>query len=665
MARTYRAVFFMVKLLQALQHLSAEPGDNSYAVLANIVDALRPGLGKPPSHAAVHVRKLVEYLNQHPEFRTHLSAHVRYAFQHASFTRLFCEAGLLPSDDFFSEAFRRIRHRILPEVPEYDQMDDVLAVIFRKPLDFIWVKAVPATLWLDLWILLEGQLNVIRTEDLDNSLKTLSHRLAALGNEREIIRRTPKSISVEPIFLQQVALMLDVLDGKLEKIDELYELLDSCDKLVQLIIEDRSHQGVGLSLSYRLRRIQQHIERIRKLLKILQKGEQPGEPGFPFFVELLEGVNTKNLLFRHINENVGMLAFQVVEHTGETGSHYITTGVKDYYAFLWSSMKGGFIVGFMTVFKVMLGWLHLAPMIQALAYSLNYASGFITIHMTHSALATKQPAMTASAITAAYDKQRKEKDPENSALVLLLARVFRSQFISFVGNLIICFPMGMALAAMYYWISGSHLTSESKAWHLIMDQHPTKSGALIFAAVTGVYLYLSGLISGYFDNLMVFRHIPERLYRHRLLTSIMSDQKRRKFVNYLEEHMGALAGNFFLGFFLGSTHILGEFMGIPIDIRHITVSAAGFGIGMFDSGFILNGAEIAVISLGILGIGFFNFSVSFGLAFLTAMRSRGIERSEVHQLMLQTLKKFFRKPLIFFFPVQENKTQQSEPELNH
>ncbi len=647
----------MRNLLSVLHQFPEKPQANAHEWLAKLVDALRPHWRQSPAQAVVSLRKLLELVQSQPVFKERLAMHVHAVFARANFTRLFCEAGLLPSDGFFSEAFRRIRHGLLPEVADPSQMDDVLGLIFRKPTDFLWVNAIPASLWLELWKAIGGNELVVSREQLEKSMITLTHRLAALGNEDDIIRRTPAHISGEPLFLHQAQCLFRVLEGETVALPPLYEVLNACDQVVRIIIKDSHHQGVGLSLSYRLRRIQQHIQRLRFLLLIWQPGQQEQEPGFPFFLELLEGVNTKNRLRKHIQQNIGLLAFQVVEHTGATGSHYITKGKKDYFAFLWASMKGGGIVGFLAIFKVLLSGLKVAPLIQATAYSLNYAAGFIFIHMSHSALATKQPAMTASAIAAAVDRQRKSVSGENKELVQLLIRVFRSQFISFVGNLIICFPMGMGLAALYYWLSGDHLASEAKAYHLMMDQHPTQTGALIYAAIAGVYLFLSGLISGYFDNLMVFRQIPERIEKMPFMIKWFSLKRRQAISAYLKIHMGSLAGNFFLGFFLGCTLIFGNFLGIPVDIRHITFSAASFGIGMFDSGFVLSWQENLTLVLGILGIGVMNFTFSFGLAFITALRSRNIPNAALTYIFQGTAKAFIRRPLAFFFPVENGEKE--------
>ena len=83
-------------------------------------------------------------------------------------------------------------------------------------------------------------------------------------------------------------------------------------------------------------------------------------------------------------------------------------------------------------------------------------------------------------------------------------------------------------------------------------------------------------------------------------------------------------GNIALGFFLGMAGFFGKTFGLPFDIRHITISAANVAIGFFGLGNQVSTKEIWYTLAGVGGIGFLNFAVSFGLAFIVAVKSRGI-----------------------------------------
>jgi site-specific recombinase len=64
-----------------------------------------------------------------------------------------------------------------------------------------------------------------------------------------------------------------------------------------------------------------------------------------------------------------------------------------------AAIGGGFIVGFLCIFKLLLSKLETSGFGHAFYYSLNYSLGFIAIYIFGFTLATKQPAMTAATIT--------------------------------------------------------------------------------------------------------------------------------------------------------------------------------------------------------------------------------------------------------------------------
>jgi site-specific recombinase len=293
--------------------------------------------------------------------------------------------------------------------------------------------------------------------------------------------------------------------------------------------------------------------------------------------------NKRNSVKELFLKNIGFLAYQVTEHAGRTGEHYITHDKKSYRKMLWSAMGGGFIVAFLTCFKVGIYYLRLAPFGEAFLYSMNYSLGFIGIHITHSTLATKQPAMTASKIAASLDIKGPVEDGIKN-LSELIVKVFRSQFIAFMGNILVAFPVAFIVALIYYWVVGKDIAGTEKAWHMIHELHPWHSYSLFHAGIAGVCLFAAGIISGYYDNAVVFKQLPERIRNQPLLKLIMPSFILKKLSRYIENNLGSLTGNFFLGIFLGSIGTMGHFFGLPIDIRHITFASGNLGLAVASLG---------------------------------------------------------------------------------
>lgn len=295
-------------------------------------------------------------------------------------------------------------------------------------------------------------------------------------------------------------------------------------------------------------------------------------------------------------------------------------------------MGAGFIVAFMAVLKIYSASATLPPLGYALAYSLNYSSLFMLMHVLHLTLATKQPAMTASAIAGAISEIRgRMKDLEKLATVV--TDVIRSQIAAILGNVLVALPTAMLLGLLIARITGKPFMDAEKAQRLLHAISPFDSMALFYAAIAGVCLFLAGLISGYYDNLAAYERIRERVENIGWLKSLLGENRLHRFAAYLDDNLGALAGNFFFGIMLGTMGTIGFMTGLPLDVAHVTISSAYFGLALVALDFSVNPVTIGNSLAGIALIGFVNLSVSFTLALWVAVRARGVSFSQAGGLI--------------------------------
>jgi site-specific recombinase len=355
------------------------------------------------------------------------------------------------------------------------------------------------------------------------------------------------------------------------------------------------------------------------------------------------------------------LAYQIAEHSGRTGERYIAGSSKELRMMFRSAMGGGLIISFIAMIKTLLGKWTLAPFWQGFLYSVNYSLGFVLIQDTGSTLATKQPAYTANNVASSLDARKVGDRPDLRNLAITLAKVSRTQLASFVGNLIVVFPGAFVLAWAYAYFFGSPIVDEATAQTMLRSQQPLHSLALLYACFTGFFLFLSGLIAGYVENHVVYGRIGERFNQARFIKHNFSEARRYRMVQYINSKLGALVGNLALGFFLGMAGFIGYTFGLPFDIRHITISAANVSISAVTLGNSVAWTVWAYTLVGVALIGFLNFAVSFGLAFLVAVKSRGIHLRDYPQLVGIVWRYFLRYPRDFFrAPVQREAHQLSE-----
>ncbi|MER1974297.1 MAG: recombinase, partial [Psychrobacter alimentarius] len=265
--------------------------------------------------------------------------------------------------------------------------------------------------------------------------------------------------------------------------------------------------------------------------------------------------------------------------------------------------------------------------------------------------ATKQPAMTAAAIASTISESSGKKSHQLTKLSELIVDILRTQFIAIMGNVMLAIPVALIISFAWLQYTGAPMIGSEKAGHLLHDLDPFHSLALPHAAIAGVYLFLAGLIAGYYDNLAVYNHVGARIQRHRLLKAILPEPWLKRLGGFVEANLGAIMGNFLFGVFLGSTATIGFIFGLPIDIRHIAFASANLAHGLFN----LSADQVSwnVILLSILGvalIGMVNLIVSFSLALFVALRSKEVRFFEWGRLTKLIFGHIISHPSDFFWP---------------
>lgn len=656
-----------------LARIAAAPDDTGLNNLIDLVAAIRPPQPDETSSAVNALRALTLMLGQNPAWQDATARYLMGVLGCRRQLHLLTDTGILSNESAGTAFMRRLGEKLLPPAYQDDYLKDALGRVFHRPGDEIWVDAVPDEIWRTCWQALAIDatrhalpLRHIHQEIIQAAL-VLSHRIAALGLEPELVRNHPAIEQFESPFLTQnhelrhylTAYTQRLLDPEHPCEDDRHVrvLLGQCEEIMQKIRKHAARQGVSVSLTYLLVRLCQHLDRLRLLLDWLAPPQPEANPVVGLFKTLVDADRRKTSLRELIATNTDLIALQITEHAGRTGEHYIANDRSEWRQMARSAMGAGAIVGVMALFKLLLGKLVLAPLVQALAFSLNYSLGFILIHTLHFTIATKQPAMTAARIAASMDTQGRREDALQG-LADLIEKVCRTQFVAIFGNVVLAIPCAAILALLGWQMSGAHWINSEKALYLLRELDPLHSLALPHAAIAGCCLFLSGLISGYYDNKAAYDRIPERLAQLRFPARLLGPARWLAVCRYVENNLGALAGNFFFGIMLGSIGTLGFLLGLPLDIRHITFAAANLAYALVALEGQVDGATVGLAVLGVGLIGLTNLAVSFGLALLVALRARHTTFVANRALLKLLLQRFLRSPKRFFLPPKEEKPAQ-------
>ena len=587
------------------------------------------------------------------------------------------ESGLPMGNSFGNEAYRIIKSKILPYV--YDECDLRLVVrkIFHDKKDSELLNAL-SMVYGNEWIESDSSLLIPDIVVLQNQLasasKILSYRIASLGMEEEMAIRAGKDGELITPFLEQnreinellVSLEKQDLTKAAEDFVQTIVMLKQCRENIQSLDKAAAVNGASLQQTFLLNKLSLLIDRLIIILTLLNEMEE--ETKVNGFVSLIRDIVLMEISPKQLRDflrgNIQLLAYRITENKRKTGEHYITSGLAEYRDMFVSAAGGGMVVGFMVILKMMTHHAELPALWEGLLYSLNYAGGFVLIHILGFTVATKQPAMTAAYIAASLDEAKSDEDGYKNFAVMIAA-VSRSQLASFAGNLLVVFPVSLSLIFFVNVMGGGYFLDETAARGLLDSVHPILSLSILYAALAGFYLFLAGLISGFGDNKVVVSHIGLRLLHHPWLSKNVSPERLSKIVDYTEANLGPIIGNIAVGFMLGMTAFFGHITGLPLDIRHVTFSTGNLALGLCGTDFHVSFMDVLAMLTGIFLIGLVNFLVSFSFALQVAIRSRGLRLKNYPDLAKSVLTYFKKHPREFFWPAKEVKPETTSPEDIH
>jgi len=650
-------------LFDLLENGDLEP----VAAMKAIIAWLRPSGRSQDKIAPVLARmiELEQWLEAHPQARAHLTETLNNWLMEASYFEVFTSLGILSRRGFSREFIDRLYEKINPSPRDKSNIRDAIALVFNHNHDADWVCAIPTETWVNflstLWHYDREQLKSVRYKvcsEVLYAIEMLSIWIAAEELEAEILRLDPKIVSRDSAFVAQQRELSSFirhyekwLDDEAEFYDDDHArvLLGQCrDGLIQLR-KRMMTKGTSIALTHLLERLDQTLTRIELLLDTLtvRNREAFNEKAIELLKQLVSASNNRNSLSTLWRQNSRLLARSVTENASHHGEHYVTSNRRDYLRMLWSGAGGGFIIAFMALIKIQIIAQNFSAGIDTLLSSLNYGFGFVVIHMAGCTVATKQPAMTAAHFANAVEKG--DQGRANAAkLADLLVRVSRSQFIAIVGNVSIALSLAYCLARGYSHWQGENLIDVETADYLLHRLDFIDSLALLHAAIAGVWLFVSGLISGYFDNRAARLDLAGRLSGHPLIRRLLPAGARHKVAAYVGDNYGALVGNFAFGFLLGTTAYFGSILGLSLDIRHVAFASTdlGYGASIVD----LSTDQLLLYGSCVLLIGAVNLWVSFSLALSVALRARDVRISSMPNLGRALWRQVLRQPRALFFP---------------
>ncbi|WP_426474604.1 recombinase [Chryseobacterium balustinum] len=612
-------------------------------------------------------KNVLNFLKSNPNSVNHFRQYIYNIFEERPFNLSLTEANILSENAFFPELKKRILNKILPPV-EHEKTVWYLIdnVSFSPKKDLEYLHNIPED-EVNEFLSILGISDFIEKANVKSelifSMNILSWRVTGMALEVDVVRMAPEYRNFDNPFLalqnELEALAEDFkinpeiqLHSKDSRYKQIKIYAEQCQDFVNIAFKNSSKYGISGKINQSLLKIRQQTQRISEIvnLLIIDQPEDIVIKSKQLIFNILNYKSHKNNISDLINDSTRLISHLITNHTAETGSHYITSSRKQYMKMFYKASGGGIIVGALCVLKMLYGFMPGSDFFHAFLYSLNYAMGFVMIYLMGFTLATKQPAMTAATMTKVLSEQESTKN-NYTEFADLVSKLFRSQFIAFVGNVLLSFPIALLIIYGLDVFFSQNLAVE-KSDKLLKDLDPFESKAILHACIAGFYLFISGIISGNIGNNSVFYQIPDRIAKNLPIRRMFGARFAKSLSKYYAKNWAGIISNFWFGVFLGATAPVGLFFGLDLDIRHITFAAGNFAIGLYGKDFTVDSSVFWISLITVFIIGFFNFLVSFSLSMFLAFRSRKMNFGEVREIYRAIFRYFLRNPLKFFIPLQ-------------
>ena len=171
------------------------------------------------------------------------------------------------------------------------------------------------------------------------------------------------------------------------------------------------------------------------------------------------------------------------------------------------------------------------------------------------------------------------------------AHLIRSQAAGIFGNVLAVIPLVLAAQWIARAISGTPLVGAADSRY-ILDSLTLLGPTPFYALFTGVLLFVSSLIAGWFENWFVWHRLDSAIAWNPKIVARLGAARARRWSVYWRDNISGFASNISLGLMLGLVPPIAAFFALPLDVRHVTLASGQLAaaVGALGAGTLLSAA---------------------------------------------------------------------------
>jgi len=479
------------------------------------------------------------------------------------------------------------------------------------------------------------------------SCKILALRAANVALSRDLIAFADDEDITKSPFFHLPSIVEHVIRNP-EDFHLWEEQRTACEAQLQTVNQQLADHGSSANLIFRVRLLRSLLVRIQQVITL----ERPESDARKLAVTVVHGFASQRRIGSVISASTRRLARSVVERTGRVGKHYIAQNTEQWGKMGLGAILAGVITSFTALFKYSLAATIHAPLLLAIAHSLNYALSFLLMQAGGFLLASKMPAVTAATLVDAME------DPAKDHMASLQA-ISKTQFIVTISNLLGAVPTSIAIDRLFNAVRGHPFLAPLAAEHGIRMLFPLTSMTIPFAIITGVFLWLSSMATGWTANYLALHRMATAISNSLRIRARLGPERAAKLAHWVRHHAPGSVGYIVLGFLLGAVPIIFELFGVPLEVRHVTLAAASLGYAL-DAAWLygqLHWRDAQLAFSGIALVGVLNIVTSFVLSFLLAVRARNIGQEQSRRFLREVGHKLLTHRFSFLLPGESESTE--------
>lgn len=612
-------------------------------------------------------RFMLDWLDSHRDVRRVVQATLQKTLREAAGPELFCATGLPHEPAFFGELSERVAKKILPKAPSEHELSALFTAMFPDSADADWLTGMDHKTLARLWKLCaDDGISHAYSQQIDEALTYLVSMIIAVGISPEFRQRLEPRVPLQatPFMALQRELQKYLMAGAHDEgaLRSVRMLVAVCQAQTDRIYAHLDEHGVSVGLVYRVERMRAQLVRMARLIDLRSAlpGAQLTVPAQALLVDLVEAHHRRSTVRGLISRSFSLLARKMVERNADRGEQYVARDRGEYLAMFKSACKGGVVSALTVLVKAAIPAAGIARFFEGAFASVNYAASFLAISLAGGTLAARQPAITAPAL--ASKMQALDTADGLRKLITEVGALLRSQAAAVFGNVATIVPTMLAVSSGMWFATGSGLMSPDRA-HASLKGLSMFGMTPLFAACTGLLLWLSSVGAGFADNWFALRKMREALAHHRRLVHALGPVRADRLARWLERNVAGIVGNVSLAFLLGMSPVLLQFFGLPLDVRHVTLAtgtlaSAGASLGWS----VLGTAEFWLAAGGAFLTGILNIGVAFTCALVLALHARDVPLRLRRLVIRAVLRRLGGSPRSFLLPERQSAAVEVLPE---